>query len=56
MVIFGQKRPPLKVDFQVISLLEDPRVRVKYQQLITDSFVQCNRTIRWGIRMQLWRY
>jgi len=34
-------------DKMVIALLDDPRVRVKYQQLITDSFVQCNRLIRW---------
>ncbi|XP_070504016.1 E3 ubiquitin-protein ligase ariadne-1-like [Chironomus tepperi] len=34
-------------DVTVMSLLTDPRVRTKYQQLITNSFVECNRLLRW---------
>lgn len=30
-----------------MSLLTEPRVRTKYQQLITNSFVECNRLLRW---------
>lgn len=34
-------------DVTVMSLVDDPRVRAKYQHLITNSFVACNRLIRW---------
>jgi ariadne-1 len=34
-------------DATVMSLLSDSRVRTKYQQLITNSFVECNRLLRW---------
>lgn len=34
-------------DVTVMSLLTEPRVRTKYQQLITNSFVECNRLLRW---------
>lgn len=34
-------------DESVMNLVTDPKVRLKYQQLITNSFVECNRLIRW---------
>jgi len=34
-------------DQTVMSLITDPRVKLKYQHLITNSFVQCNRLLRW---------
>ncbi|CRK86900.1 CLUMA_CG000722, isoform A [Clunio marinus] len=34
-------------DVTVMSLLTEPRVKTKYQQLITNSFVECNRLLRW---------
>ncbi|CAO1442270.1 unnamed protein product [Diamesa serratosioi] len=34
-------------DVTVMRLLTEPRVRTKYQQLITNSFVECNRLLRW---------
>lgn len=34
-------------DQTVMNLLTEPRVRTKYQQLITNSFVECNRLLRW---------
>ena len=34
-------------DVTVMNLLTEPRVRTKYQQLITNSFVECNRLLRW---------
>lgn len=34
-------------DVTVANLVTDARVRVKYQQLITNSFVECNQLLRW---------
>ncbi|XP_017089722.1 E3 ubiquitin-protein ligase ariadne-1 [Drosophila bipectinata] len=34
-------------DVTVTKLVQDARVRVKYQQLITNSFVECNQLLRW---------
>lgn len=34
-------------DATVMNLITEPRVRLKYQQIITNSFVDCNRHIRW---------
>ncbi|XP_065363902.1 E3 ubiquitin-protein ligase ariadne-1 [Calliphora vicina] len=34
-------------DVTVTKLVTDARVRVKYQQLITNSFVECNQLLRW---------
>jgi ariadne-1 len=34
-------------DNTVMSLVEDPKVKVRYQHLITNSFVECNRLMRW---------
>jgi ariadne-1 len=34
-------------DVTVMNLLVEPRVKTKYQQLITNSFVECNRLLRW---------
>lgn len=34
-------------DVTVTNLVHDARVRVKYQQLITNSFVECNPLLRW---------
>ena len=32
-------------DKTVMALITDPRVKLKYQHLITNSFVQCNRSL-----------
>ncbi|XP_064618837.1 E3 ubiquitin-protein ligase arih1-like isoform X2 [Lineus longissimus] len=34
-------------DASVMKLVTDPRVKLKYQHLITNSFVECNRLMRW---------
>ncbi|KAK2704019.1 E3 ubiquitin-protein ligase ariadne-1-like [Artemia franciscana] len=34
-------------DKTVLKLVTEPKVRVKYQHLITNSFVECNRLLRW---------
>ncbi|KAF6039830.1 ARIH1 [Bugula neritina] len=34
-------------DATVMRLVRDQRVRLKYQHLITNSFVECNRLLRW---------
>lgn len=34
-------------DVTVMRLLTDHRVKLKYQHLITNSFVECNRLLRW---------
>jgi ariadne-1 len=34
-------------DKTVLNLIESPEVRSKYQHLITNSFVECNRSMRW---------
>jgi len=34
-------------DQTVMSIITDPRVKLKYQHLITNSFVVCNRMLRW---------
>jgi ariadne-1 len=34
-------------DKTVLKLIESPEVRSKYQHLITNSFVECNRSMRW---------
>lgn len=31
----------------VTKLVKDPKVKLKYEQLITNSFVDCNKLIRW---------
>lgn len=39
---------PILVDDQtVMRLVKDTRVRIKYQHLITNNFVECNRLLRW---------
>uniref|UniRef100_A0A8D8YH36 RBR-type E3 ubiquitin transferase n=1 Tax=Cacopsylla melanoneura TaxID=428564 RepID=A0A8D8YH36_9HEMI len=34
-------------DATVMRLVRDPKVKLKYQHLITNSFVECNRLLRW---------
>ncbi|XP_065316151.1 E3 ubiquitin-protein ligase ARIH1-like isoform X2 [Gordionus sp. m RMFG-2023] len=34
-------------DATVMSLVKTPQVRYKYQHIITNSFVECNRLMRW---------
>ena len=34
-------------DQTVMALITEPRVKLKYQHLITNSFVQCNRLLTW---------
>lgn len=34
-------------DATVMKLITDPRVKLKYQHLITNSFVECNKLMRW---------
>lgn len=34
-------------DVSVMRLIKDSKVRLKYQHLITNSFVECNRLLRW---------
>lgn len=34
-------------DVTVMNLITEPRVKLKYQVLITNSFVECNRLLRW---------
>lgn len=34
-------------DVTVMNLVKDPKVKLKYQHLITNSFVECNRMLRW---------
>ncbi|KPM11073.1 hypothetical protein QR98_0096390 [Sarcoptes scabiei] len=34
-------------DNTVFSLVTDPKVKLRYQHLITNSFVECNRLLRW---------
>ena len=34
-------------DQTVMTLITDPRVKLKSQHLITNSFVQCNRLLKW---------
>lgn len=34
-------------DVTVMKLVSDARVKLKYQHLITNSFVECNRLLRW---------
>ncbi|KAJ6636514.1 E3 ubiquitin-protein ligase ariadne-1 [Pseudolycoriella hygida] len=34
-------------DVTVMNLVPDARVKLKYQHLITNSFVECNRLLRW---------
>ncbi|GFO21343.1 E3 ubiquitin-protein ligase arih1 [Plakobranchus ocellatus] len=34
-------------DKNVMDLIKDQRVKLKYQQIITNSFVECNRLLRW---------
>jgi len=34
-------------DKTVMSLIEDGKIRLRYQHLITNSFVQCNRLLQW---------
>ena len=49
----GQTIPcPAKCDIlvddkTVLNLIENPAIRRKYQHLITNSFVECNRNMRW---------
>lgn len=36
------------VDDQIVmNLIKDPNVKLKYQHLITNSFVECNRLLKW---------
>lgn len=34
-------------DETAMRLIQNPRVKLKYQQLITNSFIECNRKLRW---------
>jgi ariadne-1 len=34
-------------DQTVITLITEPKVKLRYQHLITNSFVECNRLLRW---------
>ena len=34
-------------DQTVLKLIADPRIKQKYQKLITESFVDCNRRMTW---------
>lgn len=34
-------------DQTVLPLITDPKVRLRYQQLITNSYVECNKHMRW---------
>ncbi|XP_032456368.1 E3 ubiquitin-protein ligase ARIH1-like [Nasonia vitripennis] len=34
-------------DATIMRLVEDPKVKLKYQHLITNSFVVCNRLLKW---------
>lgn len=34
-------------DITVMDLVKDQKVRLKYQHLITNSYVQCNRLLKW---------
>jgi len=34
-------------DQSVMEMVKDQRVKLKYQQIITNSFVECNRLLRW---------
>jgi len=34
-------------DATVMRLITEPKVRLKYQHLITNSYVECNRLLRW---------
>ena len=34
-------------DVKVMTLLTDQKVKTKYQHLIANAFVQCNRLMRW---------
>lgn len=34
-------------DESIMNLIADPKVKLKYQQLITNSFVECNRLLHW---------
>jgi len=34
-------------DATVMRLITEPKVKLKYQHLITNSFVECNRLLRW---------
>ena len=43
----GQDCKELIDDQTVIKLIKDPKIKVKFQQLITDSFVQCNKKMKW---------
>ncbi|EFA12717.1 Protein ariadne-1-like Protein [Tribolium castaneum] len=39
--------PILVDDETVMRLVKDSRVKIKYQHLITNSFIECNRLLRW---------
>jgi hypothetical protein len=39
--------PILVDDETVMRLVRDSRVKIKYQHLITNSFIECNRLLRW---------
>jgi len=39
--------PILVDDDTAMGLVRDPRVKLKFQHLITNSFVKCNRLLRW---------
>ncbi|XP_034833519.1 E3 ubiquitin-protein ligase ariadne-1 isoform X1 [Maniola jurtina] len=34
-------------DATVMRLVREPRVKLKYQHIITNSFIECNRLLRW---------
>lgn len=43
----AHKCPILVDDDTAMGLVRDPRVKLKFQHLITNSFVKCNRLLRW---------
>ncbi|XP_047738111.1 E3 ubiquitin-protein ligase arih1-like [Hyalella azteca] len=43
----GYNCPVVVEDSQVMSLLKDPKVKLIYQHRISQSFVECNRQLRW---------
>ncbi len=43
----GSRCKILVDDQTVMKLVKDQKVRLKYQHLITNSFVECNRLMRW---------
>ena len=43
----GQDCKELIDDQTVIKLIKNPKIKVKFQQLIVDGYVQCNKKMKW---------